>query len=80
MWSFSYRSTILEFLCSCANCNTKSSKEFHNLDVRSLSMYKRARLLSLCWVMVKRKYVLSLRRLEKLRSTEAVEVPIVSAI
>ena len=30
--------------------------------------------------MVERKYVLSLRRLEKLRSTEAVEVLIVSAI
>ena len=71
-FSFVYRSTILEFLCSCSNCNTKSSKQFHNVDERSLSMYKRARLLSLCRVMVERKYFLSRRILEKLRYTEVI--------
>lgn len=35
---------------------------------------------SLCCVMVEHKYFLSRQRLEKLCSTEAVEVPIVSAI
>ena len=44
----------------------------NNVDERSLSMYKRARLLSLCCVMVERKYFLSRRILKKLRYAEAI--------
>ena len=47
---------------------------------RSLSIYRRAKLSNLCSDIVERKYVFRRRRLEKLRSTEAVDVPSVSAI
>ena len=57
-FSFVYRSTILEF-CAPVQTEIPNLPNSSIMWTKDLSMYKRARLLSLCCVMVERKYFLS---------------------